>query len=54
MKFQVMQSKGMFAAGGLAGFLRPKLAGLLMRTPLGMRVTRHVALGNPDIQVADL
>ncbi|WP_198348194.1 FAD-dependent monooxygenase [Plantactinospora sp. KBS50] len=51
MRFQVMQSKGMFAAGGIAGFLRPKVAGLLMHTPVGDRITRHVTLGNPDIRV---
>jgi len=51
MKFQVMQSKGMFATGRVAGFLRPKLAGVLMRTPLGMKVTRHVAIGNPTIRI---
>ncbi|MEV0001606.1 FAD-dependent monooxygenase [Micromonospora sp. NPDC050980] len=51
MRFQVMQSKGMFAAGGLAGFLRPKVAGLLMHTPVGARVTRHVTLGNPRVRV---
>lgn len=51
MKFQVLQSKGMFATGRVAGFLRPKLAGLLMKTPLGMKVTRHVAIGNPNIRI---
>lgn len=52
MKFQTMQSKGMFATGGLAGFLRPKIAGVLMHTPIGTKITRHVTLGNPGIRVA--
>lgn len=51
MKFQIIQSRGMFGGGGLAGFLRPKLAGLLMHTPLGTKVLRHIALGNPGIRV---
>lgn len=52
MRFQTMQSKGMFATGGIAGFLRPKVAGLLMHTPIGTKITRHVTLGNPRIHVA--
>jgi 6-methylpretetramide 4-monooxygenase len=51
MRFQVMQSKGMFGTGGLAGFLRPKVAKVLMRTPVGATVTRHVTMGNPRIRV---
>jgi 6-methylpretetramide 4-monooxygenase len=50
MKFQIIQSRGMFG-GGLAGFLRPKLAGVLMHTPLGTKVLRHIAVGNPGIRV---
>jgi monooxygenase len=52
MKFQTMQSKGMFATGGLAGFLQPKVARFLMHTPIGAKITRHVTLGNPRIHVA--
>jgi 6-methylpretetramide 4-monooxygenase len=52
MKFQTMQSKGMFATGGLAGFLQPKVARFLMHTPIGAKITRHVTLGNPRIHVS--
>lgn len=52
MRFQTMQSKGMFAGGGVADFLRPKVARVLMNTPIGTKITRHVTLGNPRIRVA--
>ncbi|WP_344934342.1 hypothetical protein [Actinoplanes nipponensis] len=52
MRFQTLQSKGMFSGGGLAGFLRPRVARVLMHTPVGTRITRHVTLGNPRIRVA--
>lgn len=52
MRFQKMQSKGMFAAGGLAGFLQPLAGRLLMQTPVGAKITRHVTLGNPGIRLA--
>ncbi|KAB8169916.1 NAD(P)-binding protein [Streptomyces sp. 3MP-14] len=53
MKFQTIQSRMMLSADGLATFLRPKLARVMMRTPIGAKVTDRVAFGAPGIRVAD-
>ncbi|MEU7040250.1 FAD-dependent monooxygenase [Streptomyces varsoviensis] len=53
MKLQVMQSKGMFGGGRIAGALRPRVARLISRTPIGDRITRRIALGNPSIRIRD-
>jgi 6-methylpretetramide 4-monooxygenase len=52
MKFQELQAKGMFAHGGLADFMQPKISRVLMHTPMGHKITRFVTLGNPGIRVA--
>jgi len=51
MRLQIMQSKGMFGAGKVADAVRPKIARAVSRTPLGRRVTRRIAFGNPRIRV---
>lgn len=51
MRLQVMQSKGMFATGKVAAAIRPRVAKAVSRTPLGRRITRRIAFGNPDIRV---
>lgn len=53
MRLQRMQSKGMFSAGKVADALRPKIARLVSRTPIGRRVTRRIAYGNPDIRIRE-
>jgi monooxygenase len=53
MRLQVMQSKGMFAEGRLAATVRPRIAKAVSRTPLGRRITRRIAYGNPAIQVRE-
>ncbi|WP_251094260.1 FAD-dependent monooxygenase [Streptomyces sp. Caat 7-52] len=53
MRFQVMQSKGMFAESRLAATVRPRIAKAVSRTPLGRKITRRIAYGNPAIQVRE-
>lgn len=53
MRLQVMQSKGMFATGKVAAAVRPRIAKVVSRTPLGRRVTRRIAFGNPGIRVRE-
>ena len=52
MKIQVMQSKGMFSQSPVAGFLRPKMARLIMHTPIGQKITRRIAFGNPAASIS--
>lgn len=53
VKFQAVQSRMMLSADSVASFLRPQLARLVMRTPLGARITHRIAFGAPGIRVAD-
>ncbi|WP_406481104.1 FAD-dependent monooxygenase [Streptomyces sp. NBC_01615] len=53
MKFQAVQSRMMLSADSLATFLRPKLARVVMRTPIGTKFTNRIAFGAPGIRVAD-
>ncbi|BCL32527.1 FAD-dependent monooxygenase [Streptomyces aurantiacus] len=52
MKFQAVQSRMMLSADSLATFLRPKLARVVMHTPIGAKFTRRIAFGAPGIRVA--
>ncbi|MGA5305641.1 FAD-dependent oxidoreductase [Nucisporomicrobium flavum] len=52
LKFQAIQSKVMLSSGGVAAFVRPKLARVMMRTPIGAKFTRQVAFGNPSVRIA--
>ncbi|MCI3275055.1 FAD-dependent monooxygenase [Streptomyces cylindrosporus] len=52
LKFQAVQSRMMLSADGLATFLRPRIARLVMRTPVGAKLTNRVAFGHPGIRVA--
>jgi monooxygenase len=52
MKMQQMQAKGMFGAGGpAADLLRGALAGVIRRSPLGVKITNRVAFGHPTVDV---
>ncbi|MFD9292550.1 FAD-dependent monooxygenase [Streptomyces sp. NPDC060030] len=51
MKTQTMQAKAMLSQGRVARVVRPRLAGLVQRTPIGPKITRHIALGNPAARV---
>ncbi|MFE6049462.1 FAD-dependent monooxygenase [Kitasatospora sp. NPDC056446] len=52
LKMQKMQAKGMFAEPNpVADLIRPAVAGLIGRTPVGARITRRIAFGNPGIRV---
>ncbi|MYW65838.1 FAD-binding monooxygenase [Streptomyces sp. SID8379] len=51
MKLQLMQSKGMFSSGKVASAIRPRAARLISRTPIGNKITRRIAVGNPAIRV---
>ncbi|WP_405987787.1 FAD-dependent monooxygenase [Streptomyces sp. NBC_00986] len=52
MKMQAMQAKGMFGAGGpVADLLRSSLAGVIRRSPIGLKITRRVAFGHPPVDV---
>lgn len=53
MRFQVLQSKAMLSQHPVAARVRPRIAGLVSRTPLYRRILRHVAYGDPGIAVAD-
>ncbi|MER6772870.1 FAD-dependent monooxygenase [Streptomyces bacillaris] len=53
MRFQSLQSKGMLSQNPVAARLRPRLAGLVCRTPLFRKVLRHVAYGDPSITIAE-
>ncbi|MET9295643.1 FAD-dependent monooxygenase [Streptomyces sp. NPDC003077] len=55
MKMQRIQAKAMLSQGRVARAVRPRLASLIQRTPIGSRVTRLIAHGNPRARVrADL
>lgn len=51
MRMQVMQAKGMISQGGLADRIRPRIATLIGRTPIGARITRQIAFGPRDVHV---
>ncbi|MFJ9445094.1 FAD-dependent monooxygenase [Kitasatospora sp. NPDC101235] len=52
LKMQKIQAKGMFAEPNpVADLIRPAVAGLIGRTPIGAKITRRIAFGNPDIRV---
>ncbi|MGY3520323.1 FAD-dependent monooxygenase [Micromonospora sp. PTRAS2] len=51
MRFQRIQAGAMMSGGGLAAVLRPRIAGLVQRTPVGTKITRRIAFGNPAARV---
>ncbi|WP_030373450.1 FAD-dependent monooxygenase [Streptomyces rimosus] len=51
MKVQQMQSKGMLGRHGLGDLVRPVAARLIQHTPIGAKITRRIAFGNPAIEV---
>ncbi len=51
LKMQRMQSKGMLAHNPVADTIRPILMKLIGRTPIGPKITRRIAFGNPNIRV---
>jgi monooxygenase len=52
LTFQRMQAKGMLGGGSdLAEFLRHRFASVAQRTPVGTRITKWIAFGNPDARV---
>ncbi len=53
MKLQVMQSKGMLSAGRVANAVRPRIARIVSRTPVGNKITRRIAFGNPSIAIRE-
>ncbi|MFJ2473583.1 FAD-dependent monooxygenase [Streptomyces sp. NPDC087659] len=53
MRFQALQSKAMLSQNPVAARVRPRLAGVVSRTPLFRTILRHVAYGDPDIAVAE-
>nr|QVQ68795.1 mmyOI [uncultured bacterium] len=55
MKFQVMQSRMMLAHGGLEARLRPTVARIVGRTPIGSKITARIAYGSSPVPLrADL
>ncbi|MFC5183733.1 FAD-dependent monooxygenase [Actinomadura harenae] len=50
-RIQIMQSKAMLSTGRLGGALRPRIAGLVSRTPAYRRVFDTIAFGDRTIQV---
>jgi 6-methylpretetramide 4-monooxygenase len=50
-KMQAMQSKGMLSHGRVAAAIRPRAAKIISRTPIGAKITRKIAYGNPAIRV---
>ncbi|MFJ1755847.1 FAD-dependent monooxygenase [Kitasatospora sp. NPDC088134] len=53
MKLQGLQSKAMLSRGGLAAKIRPKLAALVQRTPLGRKILDRIAFGNRAVRIAE-
>ncbi|RKE21276.1 FAD-dependent monooxygenase [Streptomyces sp. TLI_171] len=53
MKLQGLQSKAMLSRGGAAAKIRPKLAKLVQRTPLGRVILNRIAFGNRDVRIAE-
>ncbi|MFF4344850.1 FAD-dependent monooxygenase [Kitasatospora sp. NPDC001540] len=49
MKFQVMQSRMMLARGGLEARLRPVVARIVGRTPIGTKITARIAYGSSPV-----
>ncbi|WP_067794022.1 FAD-dependent monooxygenase [Actinomadura formosensis] len=50
-RMQVMQAKGMISQGGLAARLRPRIAKVITRTPIGAKITRRIAFGPRPVRV---
>ncbi|MFF0388459.1 FAD-dependent monooxygenase [Kitasatospora sp. NPDC004615] len=53
MKLQGLQSKAMLSRGGLAAKIRPKLAAVVQRTPLGRKILDRIAFGNRRVRIAE-
>lgn len=53
MRFQALQSKAMLSQNPVAARVRPRIAGVVSRTPLFRTILRHVAYGDRDIAVAE-
>ncbi|MFJ8957558.1 FAD-dependent monooxygenase [Streptomyces sp. NPDC102381] len=53
MRFQALQSKAMLSQNPVAARVRPRIAGVVSRTPLFRTILRHVAYGDQDIAVAE-
>lgn len=51
MKLQLMQSKAMLSSSKVAAAIRPRAARLMSRTPIGRKITRRIAFGNPAVRV---
>lgn len=51
MKVQHIQAKAMLSQGRVARAVRPRLASFIQRTPVGSRITRLIAHGNPQARV---
>lgn len=51
MRIQALQGKAMLATGRVAGKVRPRMAGLVSRTPAYPVLLRKIAFGNPSITV---
>jgi monooxygenase len=52
MRIQVAQSKMMLSAGKITGAVRPKMAGLVSRTPLYRKILQQIAFGNREIRIS--
>lgn len=52
-RIQVLQSQAMLATGRVAGTVRPRMAGVLSRTPLYRTMLRRIALGDSTLRVAE-
>ncbi|MFJ9109791.1 FAD-dependent monooxygenase [Streptomyces sp. NPDC102283] len=53
MRFQALQSKAMLSQNPVAARVRPRIAGVVSRTPLFRAILRHVAYGDQGIAVAE-
>ncbi|MFD7107030.1 FAD-dependent monooxygenase [Streptomyces celluloflavus] len=53
MRFQALQSKAMLSQHPVAARVRPRIAGLVSRTPMYRSILRHVAYGDPGVALAD-
>jgi 6-methylpretetramide 4-monooxygenase len=51
LRFQVRQSKGMLPSGPVAAALRPRIAGVIARTPLAAKITKRIAYGRSVVRV---
>lgn len=51
LKMQQMQAEGMLAKNPVADVIRPIAISLIGRTPIGTKITKRIAFGNPDIRV---